>query len=107
MGITNAINFYNENRNKPVQQQNDVYGLLKSFIKNNPHLDVFVDECPILWNPKTFKYDKGSLTRLENLLTECQSMMLPFGASLWIALQSNNLQDYGAGYPEDWNDLVN
>ena len=50
---TNAVNFYNENRNKPLQQENDVYDLLKSFIKNNPHLDVFVDECPILWNPKS------------------------------------------------------
>ena len=47
------------------------------------------------------------MTRLENLLTECQSLMLPHGASLWIALQSNNLQDFGPGYPEDWNDLVN
>ena len=46
------------------------------------------------------------MTRLENLLTECQSMMLPYGASLWIALQSNNLQDYGPGY-HDWNDLIN
>ena len=51
--VTNAVNFFNENRNKPPQQENDVYDLLKSFIKNNPHLDVFVDECPILWNPKS------------------------------------------------------
>ena len=41
---SNAIQFYNENRNKPLQQENDVYDLLKSFIKNKPHLDVFVDE---------------------------------------------------------------
>ena len=50
---TNAINFFNENRNQQLQQQNDVYDLLKSFIRNNPHLDVFVDEFPILWNPKS------------------------------------------------------
>ena len=52
---TNAIDFFNENRNKTLQlqQQNDVYELLKSFIINNPQYDVFVDECPILWNPKS------------------------------------------------------
>ena len=32
-------------------------------------------------------------------------MMTP-GTSLFIAMQSNNLQDYGAGYPANWKDLV-
>ena len=52
-----------------------------------------------------FKYDEGSLKRLTDVLVECRKAMDP-GSSLVICLQSNNLQDMGGGYPNDWKKMI-
>ena len=51
---TNAVAYYNENRNSNAQrQQVDVYNALTDFVKNNRGKDISVDELPILMNPKS------------------------------------------------------
>ena len=52
-----------------------------------------------------FRYDQGSLQRLEDLLTECQGLMDP-GATLCCALQTNTVMDYGGGYDKKWKELI-
>ena len=52
-----------------------------------------------------FKYDESALKRLNAVLSECKSIMVP-GTSLVVCLQSNHLQDMGGGYPERWKDMV-
>ena len=52
-----------------------------------------------------FKYDEDSLKRLTDVLVECRYLMDP-GSSLVISLQSNNLQDIGGGYPNEWKNMI-
>ena len=52
-----------------------------------------------------FQYDEGAIAQLEDVLYKCRSIMLP-GASLFVALQTNTLQDMGGGYAKNWSQMV-
>ena len=53
----NAIYYYNENSNKNGQTLTiNVYHGLIEFVKKNREKDIFVDEFPILMNPKSKIY---------------------------------------------------
>ena len=52
--INNAIEYYNSQRLKRSQSQNnfDIYKMMIDFVRRNPDRDYFIDEFPILINRK-------------------------------------------------------
>ena len=52
--VNNGIEYYNSQRLKGSQSQNnfDVYKMMIDYVRRNPDCDYFIDEFPILINPK-------------------------------------------------------
>ena len=51
------------------------------------------------------KYDKKAVERCVSILKECQKALNP-GNTIWVAMQTNGLMDFGTGYPRKWNEFI-